>query len=204
MHFVPPSTHTVDAADKFAPTEQPDMAAPAPVTTVYVCKFPSCSRSYVSTDGVRKHCRKHHPQWLAKLDEQAKEGRTHNRSELYCVPRLLTADEAEALQREEPRKRQRMVLSPTDLNRAPSEENMRLDSPSSSISDTPRVFATPHNLPLESPRGEIIFDHAWAVAVPMPPLRLDEDLPLTPPVCPAPCTPLSHYFRRIFASAQDL
>lgn len=51
MHFVPPSAHTVDAADKFPPTEQPDMAAPAPVTTVYVCKFPSCSRSYVSTDG---------------------------------------------------------------------------------------------------------------------------------------------------------
>jgi hypothetical protein len=142
-----------------------------------------------SAAGVRKHCRKHHPQWLAKLDEQAKEGRTHNRSELYCVPRLLTADEAAALQREEPRKRQRMVSSPTDLNRAPSEENMRLDSPSSTISDTPRVFATPHHMPLESPRGEIIFEHAWAVAVPMPPLRLDEDLPLTPPVRSAPSPP---------------
>jgi hypothetical protein len=140
---------------------------------------------------VRKHCRKHHPQWLAKLDEQAKEGRTHNRSELYCVPRLLSADEAEALQRDEPRKRQRMAPSPTDLNRAPSEENMRLDSPSSSISDTPRVFATPHHMPLESPRGEIIFEHAWTgLAVPMPPLRLDEDLPLTPPVrFPAPPGP---------------
>ena len=142
---------------------------------------------------MRKHCRKHHPQWLAKLDEQAKESRTHNRSELYCYSRLLTAEEAEAIQRDEPRKRPRTVgLTPTDLNRAPSEENVWLDSPASSIAEAPRIFVTPQHLPLESPRGEIMIEkqqqqqQAYAMAMPMTPLRLDDDLPVTPLVCPPP------------------
>ena len=142
---------------------------------------------------MRKHCRKHHPQWLAKLDEQVKESRTHNRSELYCYSRLLTAEEAEAIQRDEPRKRPRTVgLTPTDLNRAPSEENVWLDSPASSIAEAPRIFVTPQHLPLESPRGEIMIEkqqqqqQAYAMAMPMTPLRLDDDLPVTPLVCPPP------------------
>lgn len=64
---------------------------------VYCCKFPGCSRSYVSSDGVRKHCRKHHPQWLAQLDEVAKEERTPYRSELYCTKQIKrTVDEIDS------------------------------------------------------------------------------------------------------------
>lgn len=60
-------------------------AGQAKTEHVFCCKFPGCVRTYVSSDGVRKHCRKHHPQWLAELDELAKEGRTTHRSELYCT-----------------------------------------------------------------------------------------------------------------------
>jgi len=35
---------------------------------IYTCKFPGCERQYVSTDGVRKHCRKSHPDWLHEVD----------------------------------------------------------------------------------------------------------------------------------------
>ena len=33
----------------------------------FTCRFPGCDQFYASTDGVRKHCRKKHPQWLAKI-----------------------------------------------------------------------------------------------------------------------------------------
>mmetsp|Transcript_51156 Transcript_51156/g.167211 ORF Transcript_51156/g.167211 Transcript_51156/m.167211 type:complete len:261 (+) Transcript_51156:51-833(+) len=147
------------------------------ITQVYVCKFPSCSRSYVSTDGVRKHCRKHHPAWLAALDEQAKEGRTHNRSELYCVARPLTREEAETFAREEPRKRQR--TAPEEVNRGASDETA-VDSPLLSTADVPQhAYSTPQHGPAaESPRGEYVFaEHQpWAIAVQMPPLRLEDPL----------------------------
>lgn len=147
------------------------------ITQVYVCKFPSCSRSYVSTDGVRKHCRKHHPAWLAALDEQAKEGRTHNRSELYCVARPLTREEAETFVREEPRKRQR--TAPEEVNRGASDETA-VDSPLLSTADVPQhAYSTPQHGPAaESPRGEYVFaEHQpWAIAVQMPPLRLEDPL----------------------------
>jgi len=35
---------------------------------IYTCKFPGCERQYASTDGVRKHCRKSHPDWLHEQD----------------------------------------------------------------------------------------------------------------------------------------
>lgn len=31
------------------------------------CKFPECGKDYASTDGVRKHCRKEHKEWLSSL-----------------------------------------------------------------------------------------------------------------------------------------
>jgi len=83
------------------------MTVAAETEVVYCCKHPGCSRIYVSTDGVRKHCRKHHPRWLAELDEHAKEERTHHRSELYCTQRNMTRADLDALVALEPRKRLR-------------------------------------------------------------------------------------------------
>jgi len=37
---------------------------------IYTCKYPGCTRQYASTDGVRKHCRKSHADWLRKVDEE--------------------------------------------------------------------------------------------------------------------------------------
>eukprot|EP00326_Haptolina_ericina_P022383 CAMPEP_0181196444 /NCGR_PEP_ID=MMETSP1096-20121128/15471_1 /TAXON_ID=156174 ORGANISM="Chrysochromulina ericina, Strain CCMP281" /NCGR_SAMPLE_ID=MMETSP1096 /ASSEMBLY_ACC=CAM_ASM_000453 /LENGTH=63 /DNA_ID=CAMNT_0023286209 /DNA_START=80 /DNA_END=268 /DNA_ORIENTATION=+ len=53
-----------------SPTSRPDspnsaQAETRPFQTLYFCKFPSCNKGYASTDGVRKHCRKHHSVWLA-------------------------------------------------------------------------------------------------------------------------------------------
>lgn len=33
------------------------------------CQHPGCVNTYVSNDGVRKHCKRYHPQWLALRDE---------------------------------------------------------------------------------------------------------------------------------------
>lgn len=39
-----------------------------PDEAIFTCKFPGCTRQYASTDGVRKHCRKSHPEWLREVD----------------------------------------------------------------------------------------------------------------------------------------
>jgi len=52
----------------------------------YECKYPGCSRQYASTDGVRKHCRKHHTEWLKALDADFAAGlRCASRAEMYCT-----------------------------------------------------------------------------------------------------------------------
>ena len=38
-------------------------------TLAYVCAFPGCSRPYRKSDGVRRHARKRHPEWLAERDQ---------------------------------------------------------------------------------------------------------------------------------------
>ena len=40
----------------------------APANARYRCGFPGCSKRYVSTDGVRKHARKMHSDWLRSVD----------------------------------------------------------------------------------------------------------------------------------------
>jgi len=51
---------------------------------IFCCKFSGCGKSYASSDGVRKHCRKHHAIWLAELDRFAKEEGISQCSHLYC------------------------------------------------------------------------------------------------------------------------
>ena len=39
-----------------------------PAGARYRCGFPGCAKRYVSTDGVRKHARKMHADWLRQVD----------------------------------------------------------------------------------------------------------------------------------------
>jgi len=55
---------------------------------IFTCKFPGCSRQYASTDGVRKHCRKSHPEWLREVDLDKA---NHNcRWAAYCTREAIT------------------------------------------------------------------------------------------------------------------
>ena len=42
-----------------------------PANARYRCGFPGCTKRYVSTDGVRKHARKMHSDWLRSVDERS-------------------------------------------------------------------------------------------------------------------------------------
>jgi len=55
---------------------------------IFTCKFPGCTRQYASTDGVRKHCRKSHPEWLREVDlDKANHG---CRWAAYCTREAIT------------------------------------------------------------------------------------------------------------------
>merc|ERR550514_2565916 len=55
---------------------------------IFTCKYPGCLRQYASTDGVRKHCRKSHPEWLREVDlEKAANG---CRWAAYCTREAIT------------------------------------------------------------------------------------------------------------------
>eukprot|EP00322_Chrysochromulina_rotalis_P003055 CAMPEP_0115853402 /NCGR_PEP_ID=MMETSP0287-20121206/13485_1 /TAXON_ID=412157 /ORGANISM="Chrysochromulina rotalis, Strain UIO044" /LENGTH=287 /DNA_ID=CAMNT_0003307477 /DNA_START=105 /DNA_END=968 /DNA_ORIENTATION=+ len=57
------------------------------VGVIYTCKFPGCTRQYASTDGVRKHCRKSHSEWLKEVDlEKASLG---CRWAAYCTRHVI-------------------------------------------------------------------------------------------------------------------
>jgi len=52
--------------------------------SLYFCRFPGCNKGYASTDGVRKHCRKHHADWLAELDDKMRENNQKHSAANYC------------------------------------------------------------------------------------------------------------------------
>lgn len=62
-------------------------------TPRYRCGYPGCIKRYASTDGVRKHARKTHTQWLRDVDEQSAL-RDHklygNKPSTYCVMEAAT------------------------------------------------------------------------------------------------------------------
>ena len=60
---------------------------PPPHSTRYKCGFPGCTKRYASTDGVRKHARKSHTQWLAAVDEQSvlRDKQLSNKPSTYCI-----------------------------------------------------------------------------------------------------------------------
>lgn len=51
--------------------KRPSLKVAAPTGARYKCSFPNCEKRYVSTDGVRKHARKRHTEWLATVDEHS-------------------------------------------------------------------------------------------------------------------------------------
>jgi len=55
---------------------------------IFTCKFPGCTRQYASTDGVRKHCRKSHPEWLREVDLD--KGNLSCRWAAYCTRETIT------------------------------------------------------------------------------------------------------------------
>jgi len=61
---------------------------PSSMTTRFRCGFPGCRKTYASTDGVRKHARKTHAQWLRDVDERSMH-RDHkvygNKPSTYCI-----------------------------------------------------------------------------------------------------------------------
>lgn len=75
------------------------MQDPAPMAnygTRFRCGFPGCTKRYASTDGVRKHARKIHKDWLKDVDEQSTTRDSKqiygSKPSTYCVPEtgLLT------------------------------------------------------------------------------------------------------------------
>jgi len=59
----------------------------APVGARYRCGFPGCSKRYVSTDGVRKHARKMHNDWLRQVDVHSvlRDKSFESKPSTYCV-----------------------------------------------------------------------------------------------------------------------
>lgn len=65
------------------------LPTPAPACgTRYRCGYPCCTKRYASTDGVRKHARKMHPDWLREVDEQSqtRDAKVYgNKPSTYCI-----------------------------------------------------------------------------------------------------------------------
>ena len=59
----------------------------APANARYRCGFPGCSKRYVSTDGVRKHARKMHNDWLRSVDVHSvlRDKSYESKPSTYCI-----------------------------------------------------------------------------------------------------------------------
>ena len=58
-----------------------------PASARYRCGFPGCSKRYASTDGVRKHARKAHNNWLKSVDDHSglRDKACENKPSTYCI-----------------------------------------------------------------------------------------------------------------------
>ena len=74
-----PDTRGAEA--KVAPARgQPKPYVPLPPGWGYRCKYPDCKKTFRTTDGVRKHARKQHWQWL----ESVAPGKKNKPTSFYC------------------------------------------------------------------------------------------------------------------------
>jgi len=90
--MIPPADVASSSADDEAALQMPMVETVSSQDqiqeAIYTCKFPGCTRQYASTDGVRKHCRKSHPEWLRDVDlEKANSG---CRWAAYCTRQAIT------------------------------------------------------------------------------------------------------------------
>mmetsp|Transcript_49133 Transcript_49133/g.122053 ORF Transcript_49133/g.122053 Transcript_49133/m.122053 type:complete len:320 (+) Transcript_49133:305-1264(+) len=111
---------------------------------LYFCRFPGCNKGYASTDGVRKHCRKHHAEWLADLDNTMRENNQKHSAANYC-----STQPAEGVEPPLPnsRKRPRADSGTSSIGGTPT-GTPRLDP-----SVPPRIDAAPTPMALEEARG---------------------------------------------------
>jgi len=67
----------------------------APANARYRCGFPGCSKRYVSTDGVRKHARKMHNDWLRSVDVHSvlRDKSYESKPSTYCIMESGEGDE---------------------------------------------------------------------------------------------------------------
>ena len=67
--------------------KRPSLKFPPPTGARYKCSFPNCEKRYVSTDGVRKHARKRHTEWLAAVDEHSglRDKTFESKPSTYCI-----------------------------------------------------------------------------------------------------------------------
>ena len=58
-----------------------------PANARYRCGFPGCTKRYVSTDGVRKHARKMHNDWLRSVDVHSvlRDKSVESKPSTYCI-----------------------------------------------------------------------------------------------------------------------
>jgi len=118
---------------------------------LFFCRFPNCSKGYASTDGVRKHCRKHHPEWLADLDEATKESNMKHSAASYCTTRPSDPEQADiAADKLSARKRPRADSASPPLEAQASEREVGRESKSLAF---PTIPSWP---PLEEPTGELL------------------------------------------------
>jgi hypothetical protein len=97
--------HSGDLPKRMAPSLLP---ADNEKLYIHVCRYPGCRKEFASTDGVKKHARKHHAEWLAELINTLGNG-THRCVDGFCqmkriTPRPPTARQAHSAER--PRSKQ--------------------------------------------------------------------------------------------------
>jgi len=96
-------------------------------TTLFFCRFPGCNKGYASTDGVRKHCRKHHADWLADLDNAMRENNQKHSAATYCSTQPAEPAPGEFAAVTHARKRQRADSGASSVTTCTPSGTPRLD-----------------------------------------------------------------------------
>lgn len=75
------------------------LASAPPAHARYRCGFPGCFRRYASTDGVRKHARKAHSEWLRQVDQTSvlRDKSYESKPSTYCIMEEGEGEECEEI-----------------------------------------------------------------------------------------------------------
>jgi len=140
------------SASPTSPTPEDDSKAWAPL---YFCRFPGCNKGYASTDGVRKHCRKHHADWLADLDSAMRENNQKHSAANYCstCPAEPAHGEFAAVSHA-PRKRQRADSGSSSISQITPNGTPRLDPTAPPRPEPPTFIIEPRPGALKALRAQ--------------------------------------------------